>query len=256
MKNTVNYYKNQKEFHVFVASTFSDLRKFRKEEDKTSFNELLLKTLPQVKRYINKRLNTALSKRNLPRGKYSPDDFLDELFLVVYDHFEDVRQKEDLYPWLFKKADELLENSISEEEFDEYFLTNIDEYSKPEWDEMEEKFSTDGDGDLVMIDELDDSSYHKNDYVLNHVFVDDDSNEMIAQIDKEWSEDKIRKHVAMVLHYLPLATRSVYELATEYHFEVAEIAKIQNQEIKEVQRLLEDARQRLKTSFLKRVLFN
>ena len=48
MQDTKSYYKNQKEFHIFVASTFSDLKQFKENGDKTSFNELLLKTLPQV----------------------------------------------------------------------------------------------------------------------------------------------------------------------------------------------------------------
>lgn len=251
MENTIDY-KSQKEFHIFVASTYSDLKKIKDSGDKTAFNELLLKDLPQVKRYITKRLNTALSKGNLPRGKYRPEDFLDQLFIEVYDHFDEVDGKADLYPWLFKKADELLEDTIIDEEFDEYFFENIDDFSRPEWDEMEEKFSTDGDGDLVMIEELDDSSYPKNDYVLNHVFVEDDKKGFIDRLDKELGEENIRKHTAMVLHHLPMSMRAVFELATQYHFDVAEIAKIRNQSIQETSQLLENARKSLETSFFNR----
>lgn len=250
--DTLKYYESTKEFNVFVASTFSDLVKYKKENDQAAFNSLLLKILHQAKHYITKRLSTALVKRNLPEGKYKPDDFVDQLFIEVYDHFEQVKDKDGLHAWLFKKADEILEDAIIDEEFDDYFFKNIDDYSKPEWDEMEEKFSTDGDGDYVMIEELDDSSYPKNDYVLNHVFVEDYKNEIMDKLDKNLGDENIRKHTAMVLHYLPLPMRTVFELATAYQFTLEEITIIRNQSLEEVQLLFENARKTLEASFFNR----
>ena len=143
------YYESKSDFNVFVASTFSDLKLFKQHNDKASFNNLLLNDLHHVKRYIAKRLATALSKGNLPKGKYKIDDFIDQLFIEIYDHFEEVHNEENLHTWIFMKADKLLEESLVNEEFDEYFFKNIDDYSRPEWEEMEEKFSTDADGELV-----------------------------------------------------------------------------------------------------------
>ena len=84
-------------------------------------------TLAQVKRYIGKRLNTAISKKSLPKGKYTFDDVIDQLFINVYDHFDEVKTAKELHPWLFKKADELMEDWIIEEEFDElFFIKSLD----------------------------------------------------------------------------------------------------------------------------------
>lgn len=253
MKKSIDY-KAQKEFHIFVASTYPDLKRERESGNKKGFNELLLKTLPQVKKYISKRLRTALIKGTIPKGKYRTDDFLNQLFIEVYEHFNEVENQQDLYPWLFKKTDALLEDTIVDEEFDEVFLRNIDDYTKPAWDAMEENFSTDGDGDLVMIEELDDMSYPKNDYLLDHVFVADDKKEIMSRLDKELDQERIRKHAQMVLHQLPLHMRTVFELATHYHFDIEEIAKIQDQSIKEVTKLLEDARKSLEVSFFNRYI--
>lgn len=250
MHERVVDYKSQKEFHNFVAGAYSDLEKYKAKGDLTSFNKLLFPTLAQVKRYITKRLNTALTKGNLPKGKYCADDFVDQLYIIAYEHFNEIKEKGDLYPWLFKKADEILEDTIVDEEFDDRFFKNIDVFMKLEWDQMVEKFSTDGDGDLVMIDELDDISYLKNNNVLSHVFVADDNNEMNAQLDKALGEEKIRKHAALVLHNLPLPMRTVFELATEYQFTLEEIAIIRDHSFKEVRQLLENARKSLETSFL------
>ncbi len=251
MGNTADYYRKQREFHIFVGSTFYDLTRFKKEGETTAFNTLLLKAMPGVKQYVQKRLKEALIKGQIDIGKYKADDFIDQLFIEVYDHFEEVTNKKDLHPWLFKKADELLENTLVEEEFDTSFFENIDDYSKPEWDAMEEKFSTDGDGDLVMLEELDDISYHQHDDILNPIFADDNA-EFTAQLDKELGAENIRKHTDMVLSLLPKPMRKAFEFSTEHQFELNEIAQIQNRTVQEVQTLLETARKSLQASFFNR----
>lgn len=252
MGDTIDYNRQQREFHVFVASTFYDLTRFKKEGDTTAFNALLLKAMPKVKRFVQKRLKAALIKGQIDIGKYKADDFIDQLFIEVHDHFDEVANKENLHLWLFKKANELLDDTLVEEEFDTFFFKNIDDYSKPEWDAMEEKFSTDGGGDLVMLEDLDDISYRKNDYVLNHVFVEDDTKNFIAQLDRELGEENIMKHTHMALHLLPAEMRAVFELFSEHQFELEEIAKIQNLTIKEVETLIETARKSLQASFFNR----
>jgi len=249
------YYKSKNEFNVFVASTYSDLVLFKKEDNQEAFNGLLLKTFHQVKKYITGRIGTALAKGNLPKGKYQPDDFIDQLFIEAYEHFNEVIKKEELHSWLFKKADELLESAIIDEKYDDYFLKNIDDYSKPEWDEMAEKFSTDGDGDLVMIEELDDISYPKNDYVLNHAFVEDHKKEMMDALDKKLGRDQVNKHVGMLLDRLPRNMRTVFELATKYRFTLEEITIIRNQSLERVRELFETAQKVLESSLFNRYTF-
>ena len=252
MKNTVTPFETKKEFHIFVEQTYSKLARLKKKDDRTEFNALLLQILPEVKRYISKKLNTAMAKGLVSKNKYNPEEIKNQLYISAYDNFDQIDSKEDLHPWLFKKADELLEEILTEEEFDDIFFRNIDDYSKPEWDAMEEKFSTDGDGDLVMMDELDDISYNKNDYVLNHVFIEDDSKEMLEKLDKELDKETINRHRDMVLRQMPMPMRNVFELATEHQFDMKQIASISNQSLEKVQKLLEAARKSLETSFFNR----
>jgi len=249
---TLKYLEGKKEFNVFVASTFYDLALYRKENKKAAFNALLQSGLYQVKRYITKRLTTTLSKGNLPQGKYKADDFIDQLFIEAYNHFDEVTNEKELHPWLFKKADELLEDAINEEEFNDFFFKNIDDFSKPEWDEMEENYSTDAGGDFVMTEDLDDISYPKNDYTLNHVFVEDNKQEMMDKIDRDLSQEEIRKHLEVVLYNLPTPMSVVFELVTEYQFTLSEVATIRDESYEEVQRLFEAARLSLQKSFLSR----
>tara|TARA_R110002167_G_scaffold90933_6_gene244618 strand:+ start:1211 stop:1984 length:774 start_codon:yes stop_codon:yes gene_type:complete len=255
MKENVNFY-GQKEFQILVSQVYPNLLGYKKTGDRTAFNDQLLKMLPKVKQYIASRLNAAIQKGHFPKGKYKPNDFVDQLFISVYEHIEEVDNENELYTFLFKMADELLEETIVDEEFDTLFLENIDNYSKPEWDEMEEKFSTDGDGDTVMIEELDDFSYRKNDYTLNHVFIEDNEEAGVAKLDEALSAERVRNHINLVLHSLPFPMRNVFELFNDQQFTLSEIAAIKKTTVTEVEQLLADARDILRRSFSKRFLLD
>ena len=149
MKTNVSYYQNKKEFRLFVTQSYSQLIQLKKEGDQASFNALVLKIMPQIRQYINTQLNVAIRKGHFSKNKFKADDIIDQLFIEIYDHIEDVKQENDFYVWLFKKTNDLLEDITVEEEFDEFFFKNIDDYTRPEWDEMQEKYSTDGGGDLL-----------------------------------------------------------------------------------------------------------
>lgn len=252
MKTTMDYKKAPREFHLFVASTYVDLVRFKKEGNIEAFNALLLKAMPEVKRYIQKNLNIALISKKIDIGRYKANDFVDQLFIEAYDHFDDVANEKNLYPWLFKTADQLLEDALLEEEFDSLFFENIDTYSKPEWDAMEENFSTDGDGDLVMLEELDDISYRKNNEILNHVFVEDENKAFIAKLDRELGAENIKRHTDMVLRQFPAPMRRVFQLFNEHRFTLEEIATIQKSTVQEVKTLLDTVRKNLQVSFFNR----
>ncbi|MEP3836653.1 MAG: sigma-70 family RNA polymerase sigma factor [Algibacter sp.] len=252
MKIKASYYQRKKEFRLFVTTTFPNLIKLKKEGKQASFNELVLEIIPQIRQYVNERLNTAIKKGSFSKGKYKADEFIDQLFIEIYENIEEVENEKYFYLWLFKKTNELLEDVIVEEEYDDLFLRNIDAYSKPEWDEMQEKYSTDGDGDLLMIEELDDMSYNHNDYSLNHVFVEDNEKDFIEKIDKNLGAEAIKNHITMVLHNLPLALQNVFELYTNQQLTLEEIAQIRNTTVNEVEQLLKKVKKVLKLSLFNR----
>ena len=254
MQTNMSYYQNKKEFRLFVANTFSNLLQLKKEGDQASFNELVLKIMPQIRQYVNRQLNIAIKKGHFSKNKYKADDIIDQLFIEIYDNIEDVQNEKEFYLWLFKKTNDLLSDIIVEEEFDDLFFKNIDDYSKAEWDAMQEKYSSDADGDghLRMIEEFDDMSYNHNDYTLNHVFIEDKEKVLTEKIDKDLSEEQIQSHIAMVLSNLPLAMQNVFELFTNEHFKLEEIAVIRNSTVEAVEKHLNDTKKALQASFFNR----
>ncbi|QNK77112.1 sigma-70 family RNA polymerase sigma factor [Winogradskyella sp. PAMC22761] len=254
METTVLYSQNKKESRVFVTESFSDLVQLKKEGNQISFDALAMKIMPEIKRYVNDQIKTAIKKGNFSKNKYKANDIIDQLFIEIYDHIDEVSNAKDFYLWLFKKTNNLLDDIIVEEEFDDFFFKNIDDYTQPEWDAMQENYSKDGGGDFLLVEELDDISYNHNDYTLNPIFIEDDQKALVEKIDNDLTAEEINNHIKMVLYNLPVAMRNVFELSAVQNFELEEIAKINNNTLNEVEELLQDAKKALQKSFFNRYL--
>jgi len=237
---------------TFIDKIIQSLESYRKENDSSGFKIELQKMLPDVRRYLSRRLAAAISKRVIPKGKYKVDDFIDQLYIEAYNHLGKKGKPHAFYPWLFKKADELLEDTIVDEEFDELFFKNIEDYTKGEWEEMEENYSTDGDGDFVMLEELDDISYHQNQYALKDVFIEDKESNMIEKLDEELSEQQLVSHFTIAVDQISLLAQSVIDLDFNHGFDTTEIAMIKGMPESEVIQVIESTKRMVKTSFINR----
>lgn len=246
MKDPVLYDPRSAAFQREVAAGFEELKKWKAQGRREAFNEKLLSLLPEVKRYITRGLRLALAKGVISHNKYRPEDFFDQLFLDVYDRFGEVPGRDAFYPWLFSRAESLLEEMEVKEIFDAYLFENLDDFSRAERSEMDESYSTDGDGDLVMMDELDDISYKDRQYLLGNIFLDDAHQDLMAMMDTGGRQQKVLRHLDNVLFDLPANLRSLFELAYEQGFGPEEIARIKNLEPQQVSDLLAKARKQLR----------
>jgi DNA-directed RNA polymerase specialized sigma24 family protein len=105
-----------------------------------------------------------------------------------------------------------------------------------------------------MMEELDDISYRKQDYILKNIFLEDNNKDLMAKLDKDLGWENIRKHTEMLLHHLPTEMRMIFELFTEHQFDIGEIAKIRNRTVQEIERSLEAARKSIEISLYKRFI--
>ncbi len=244
---------NKNDLRITFANVYLDLTYFKEKEDVPSFNDLVLSILPEIKKYINRRLKAAIHQGHFSKGKYKSDDFVDQLFIEIYDKLNEVKDKNEFYKWLFKKTNQLLDDAIIEEEFDDYFFENIDDYSEPEWKDMIEKYTVDGGGDFVMLEELDETSFNpEKEDLLSPFFIEYEQKDLIEKIDQELTAEEVHQHINFVLDSLPLRMRNVYDLFYGAQFSIKEIAEITNNSPEEVDDLLKDAKVRIKRSFEKR----
>lgn len=239
-------------YRSLIRKIYPELYLLKKREDRTTFNELILNILPDLNSYINKRLNTAIGNRHFPKNKYQADDFIDQLFVEIYNHFDEIENNSNLYLWLFKKTNHILDEIINEELHENEILTNIDNYSKKEWDALEEKFSVEADGDLVMLEDFIDTTTLKEKSTPLHVLFEDTESDILNKLDKSISEQRIKHHIKLVLNNLPFTIQDVFELYINREFTLEEIADIKNIPISEAQRLLQILKKDIQVSLLDR----
>lgn len=256
MDTSVSNHLNRISLPILVKETYGKLVYHRNRENRGAFNQELMRLMPHINSYVGKRLKAATIAGLLNKGMFSPNDFTDQLFIEVYDNWDEIKDGNGLRPFLFKKVDELLDKSLKYEEFDHLFMDNIDAYSQQEWDTMEEEFSTDGDGDLVMLEELDDPTFSNDAYKLDYVFVANDEKDLMEKLDKSLDKERIERHMDLVLAKMPIHMRSVYQLYTDQGFTANEIAIIRQTTLEDVEDLLSIARKLLKDSFVKRFLID
>ncbi len=171
MKNIIKEQIWQRVIQTFTATIPASGERVISQNELVVFNQRMVGFLPRIKEFFSWQLSKLEKNNIIPGGKYKAEDLVDDLYIMAYDHNQKVKGDVHLFNWLFAKAKELIEDTIIEVDFDNTFFKNIDNYTKVERDEMEERFSVDGDGDLVMEEELDDLSYRKNDYVLESAFI-------------------------------------------------------------------------------------
>ncbi|WP_339656429.1 sigma-70 family RNA polymerase sigma factor [uncultured Maribacter sp.] len=244
------------DLRMIMKETYSKLVFFKSENNQKSFNKELLKIVPKIYRYVSKRLNSAVANGELNKGMFNPNDFTDQLFIEVYDHLKEINNENELHAFLYKKVDQLLEDSLVEEEFDHVFFDNIDTYTQPEWDAMEEKYSRDGDGDFVMLEEMDDRSLNKDDLTLDHVFITDEEKDLAEKLDASLNKDGIARHVQLVLDKMNTRMRTIFQLFANEGFTLNEIANIRDAKLSEVEKDLNEARKILRNSIEKRFLID
>ncbi|MCW5521207.1 sigma-70 family RNA polymerase sigma factor [Aureitalea sp. L0-47] len=242
MKNIVSNKQGETGLQQVAPNTFKELVQLKRQGDRAAFNLLLLDVLPEVKKFVNRRLDAAVYQGNFPKSKYKAEDFIDQLFIEVYESIGVVENENDFYIWLFKKTNDLVDRTIAVEAFEDSIFKNIDEFATSEWKLMSEKFSAEADGDLIMREDLEDVSYHKSKHTLITLFDQDEEKDLIAQLDQNLSQEDIDRYTEIVLRNFPQPMHTVFELFTKQEFTLEQIAEIIQRDVKDVESLLREAR--------------
>ena len=254
MEKTIREHEQRDQYQELAKKLFAVLSKLKMEGNSAEFNKQLLKIIPPLHQYIERRLRTALTRKLLPQGKYQAEYYVDELIIHVNDDFEGIKGPNDFYPWLFQKADLLIEATTEKEVYDASILDNLENYSRLEWDGLEEKFSREADGDLVFLEELDDISYRNYDRPMTSYFFGEDQQLLIRRLDEEFGREQIDRHLDIVLYHMPLEMQVVFDLLVYHHFSLEEIARIRNSSKEKVSQLLNEVQEIMGMSLYRRYI--
>lgn len=257
-EHLVNKAKRMKEAMIKSRSALQEMSgKGQREE----FAFLIGQLLDPVKHYMRRRIKVFEVKGLIPEGALKLDEVFESYKTRLFEQYPTMIAS-NVSPeiWAYRLADEELEKALKARAWDGTDKrVSIEELTAKEIKEMEEEFSTDGDGDLVMLEELDDISYHLDDYITEDIELGvNEEEKLLEQLEAESpdvpAEQSFHRKTSAMLASMPLQESSIFDLYVHSRLSVEEIALVKNIPADEVQKTLDNVRQQLRQGFRKMYL--
>ncbi len=236
-----------------MKNEIAELTEYKSTNNIKEFGKVLSKFIPSLRKYIRTKLKVAEAKKKIPKGMYTPDDILDEIYLKVFNEFGDTdKDAGALKLKLFTLTNELLKEKLKTEDWRTRKI-DIDELLKNELKTLEEEFTVDADGDFVMMDELEDISYKQEEFEPNLIILEKSQEEdLIKSLELEGKEipDDMEKRKALGQLYSELSelSQAVLDLYAFGNLTIEEIAEVQNMKVEDVEKLITKIKIRFQTN--------
>lgn len=131
------------------------------QKENEQFNHLIKELLPSLKTYTMRYLKTHGHNIKL---KLSVQEILDEVYINLFDRFNERPSAiNNISSWIYGITREFLEKYLAENEIKIEYL-DISKLAANELKSLEEKYTMDADGEIVLLEELDDISYMNKNY--------------------------------------------------------------------------------------------
>lgn len=156
------------------------LYKYKEEGNFEGFYNRISSFVPDLKKFMIRSLKAAEAQGMIDRGFYSAEGMLDEVYMDVFKDFTNYIDQGKLQMILFTKAVQKIEEKrILEQETPEYLST--EKLLELELKALEEKYTAQADGDLILNTELDDISYKQKNERPSHVILDETLEEQLIK---------------------------------------------------------------------------
>lgn len=207
-------------------------------KDFKQFYEKIDALVPELKKFVLGSLKNSEKQAKLDIGYYNADEILDEVYLKAFKTFSNESDEIKLKRWLFKLSIKILKDKKSKEVMD---YANTSALLKTELKTLSEEFTTEGDGDRILLEELDDISYQQKQGWTIEYDIDESLKKLLVEkfnLDEATlvSEEK-SKELGMMYHTIPERSKSVVELnvfGDQNTHEIAEILGVSEVLIKKI----------------------
>lgn len=225
------------------------LARHKEENDFEQFYNKISTLEPDLQRFMARSLMAAENQGSIDRGFYSAEELLDEIYLEVFKEFTDPMDAEKIKTILFSKAiQKIEEKKIIEQETPEYVST--EQMLKEELNALDEKFTTQADGDLILNTELDDISYKQHSERPNNVILDETlEQQLIKKLDMNDSllpSLERRTIFGALYNTIPPRSKSVLELYAFGNRSQHEISEILEVPVTVVDRIVDKLKERFR----------
>lgn len=131
-----------------------------------TFNETIISLIPTLKSYI---LNYLVEHGLNKKSELTVPELFDEIYLMLYnDITERPTDETRVLGWIFSKAKKWLDNYLEQTSNTSRGNIDIQSLGMQELSSLEEKFTMDADGELVMFEDLDDISYFNEQMAMHY----------------------------------------------------------------------------------------
>lgn len=217
------------------------------QSDNLTFEQLFKAGIPGLKGYVNRRLHQAVHL-GMDESAITADEVINDLYLRVYNKFSNhPKQDEQLLAWVYKEADQLLEEKLKEKDILEADI-DYDTLKNREIRSLQEHYAVDAEGELTPLDEFDDPGYLHNLYDLQDIFNDnpDEAHRIKNELDLMINREELHERILEELSRQPFFNRGVFDLFVLEKFGEEEIAEIKSCSVRDVEDALRNTRTFLK----------
>lgn len=221
---------SRKRIRLDIArDNLSQLENLKKQEDREHFGFLVKQLLPAIRGFVVRYLSHVNSQVT---KEFTIDDLVDEIYVALYDRFDERPQKaSEFSAWSFQIARETLEDFIEKYGAKDGEVS-LEKLASEELKKLEEKFTADAEGELIMREDLDDASY-TNGQMGNEILTND------ALLDLP-EEVEIEPVVNEVLAEAGETNKLAFELFWLHEMTANEIAKALRLQIETVENMIDD----------------
>ncbi len=201
-----------------MKTTFDQLKQHKTGRNQEDFNKVLDRLLPGLKRYVRHRIRIFELKGLLPKNYYVTADVIADIYLKLYEKPDKIHSEKALRIEAFRLADEILQSYVAQHN-KPYKKLNVNDLLKEELKMLDETFTVDADGDLVLIEELDDISYKQDEFKRKIYLFDKTAEEMFARAlglsAEDFKDEKFRAIFGNLYANLPETARQVLDLVSQ-----------------------------------------
>jgi len=216
--------------------------------DRKDFDKKVLSCMPSLHPYVKHRLYVAESTKILPKNMYSSNGIIDDCIIKLYEQGYDCdADVHQLQLKLFQIVDDYLEELFVKEAYHQKTISTSS-ILKEELHRLEESFTIDADEDYLMLEQLDDISYHQHDDDFEVFLYDDHNSKILNELDLD-AESQLanRKTVGKFYTWLPIRVANIVDLYTFGKLSFKDIAKIKHIEVARVERILKEVKKQFRT---------
>ena len=222
-------------------------QKQREDNEFARFYARLEPFLADLQQFLKGSLRDAEDQGLLDRRYFDPDEILDEVLLEGYKQYATEKDEKTLRRGLFRRAVLIILTKEMEDVPDE---VNTHSLLKAELKTLSEDFTAEGDGDPILLEDLDDISYSQKRGWNPEIRLNDALEKQLVkkfELHEEslLSEEK-RKLLGLLYSTIPERSKMVVELFAFGHQDTHEISEILEVPERVVERILFKVKERFR----------